>query len=40
MDTAEITALNGLYAALDRMASEPIELRLAHGGRAGSRRLA
>lgn len=40
MDTTDIAALNSLYAAMDRMASEPIELRLAHGGRAGSRRLA
>lgn len=29
MDTTEITALNGLYAAMDRMASEPIDLRHA-----------
>jgi len=29
MDTTEIAALNGLYAAMDRMAAEPIDLRHA-----------
>lgn len=29
MDTTEVAALNGLYAAMDRMAAEPIDLRHA-----------
>lgn len=29
MDTTDIAALNGLYAAVDRMASEPIDVRHA-----------
>ena len=29
MATTEIAALNGLYAAMDRMAAEPIDLRHA-----------
>ena len=29
MDTSDLTALNGLYAAMDRIASEPIDLRHA-----------
>lgn len=35
MDTTEIAALNGLYAALDRMASEPITLRSTAPARIG-----
>lgn len=35
MDTTEIAALNGLYAAIDRMAAEPITLRSAAPARIG-----
>ena len=35
MDTTEIAALNGLYAAIDRMTAEPITLRSAAPARIG-----
>ena len=35
MDTTEVAALNGLYAAMDRMAAEPITLRSAAPARIG-----